>query len=254
MWGFFLRHCQYLLVNIDSSESLSQKLTKSAILVSDTALAAYGSQCHAIRPALTEILKRQRLRPKWHEIYLDLEDACWDLFLGDIPAQIDDGAHYERKIPTSSDVVAVSYLLRDSMDTDLNQKTPQKNAIKSLIRHAFQGNMHIGRADSGPHEENDDDYFCYGILDLLSQLTFRLRKRMRPTMFVECLKMVRAILGRKPQSTRQCLKATNLWNQVLECSNRDRCLYGNEDDRRAIAQWLMQHHTKGVEKADFSVL
>jgi hypothetical protein len=103
----------------------------------------------------------------------------------------------------------------------------------------------IGRAtdllqDAGPFEEHSD-YFLFGVLDLLYQMSFRIRKRARPACFVTFIKMVRLVLEQSQLlSPDVCLKATDLWNRLMLLSEKDHSMYGEEADRHAVGKLIKQ--------------
>lgn len=73
---------QYLVLSIDNSESFGRSVSGRAVLARDMpAGVGYHPQ---LQLWSLEAIQRQRTRPKWHDEYLHLEDACWALFVSDI--------------------------------------------------------------------------------------------------------------------------------------------------------------------------
>ena len=247
--AFLLKHCQYLLVSIDRSDSLSRKVARRAVIGFDAAMSAVGENYQDLRPALLQILKRQRDRPKWHDEYMQLEDACWCVFASDIRLR---AAHdHDIDIATLVEETATTtYLLRDSMEARLDTNRRKSGRFQEYLRHA------VGKAtqlvsDSGPYEEHGE-YLQYGILDLLTQLSIRIRKRSRRKCFEDFLRVVRMVLERSPKSAKPLhLKATDLWNRILDLGHKDGIVYGDEGDRDFIDSWINQNAPE-AENPQFS--
>jgi hypothetical protein len=246
--AFLIKHCQFVLVSIDSSESLARQIARKAIVGVNGTLAGFGSQYHEIMPAVASIIKRQRSRPKWHEEYTQLEDACWSVFASDIRMRRPD---YDTDIEAFIEEARLAtFLLRESLEAHLGR--PQKERkVKKLFRQA------MGRAtellqDAGPPEEHYE-YLIFAILDLLYQLSFRIRKRSRHLCFIDFVKMIRMVLERSPPSiARLYLKATDLWNRILLLGDKDNFVYGEDSDCHAIRKLIKQQREIEVEQYEFS--
>lgn len=245
---FLLIHCQYLLASIDSSETLTRRVGRRVIIAFDAAIAGVGGHYHNIRPALMEILKRKRSRPRWHEEYTDLEDSCWIVLASEVQAR----SAGDRELDIQAilgEAKTVTCLLEDIIDLRL-VKTQKGGQLKKVVGKAF-GMASELLQDSGPYEEHPE-YLPYGILDLIYQLCFRIRNRSRPECFGKFLKVIRMVLERSPLSVDLLhAKATDIWNHICELGRRDREEYGDDEDRDAITNWIRQHPDK-VERPENS--
>jgi hypothetical protein len=239
--AFLIKHCQFLLISIDSSASLARQLARRAIIGVDGALAGFGSQYQEIRPAVAKIIKRQRSRPKWHEEYTQLEDACWTVFASDIRMR---GLQSDVDIETLIDEARLTTsVLCDSFEA---YHIPKQSKLNAFIRQT-KGRATELLQESGPFEEHSE-YMRYGILDLLYQLSFRIRKRARRACFIDILKVIRRILEQSEPSIAELhLKAIDLWNRVILLGEKDRCVYGTDEDCHAIGKWIKSHVKVGID-------
>ena len=120
-------------------------------------------------------------------------------------------------------------ILRESIETHSN---PQRHEPRKHYK-LMKGSKSV---KDTPDEFAD---LQYGILDLLYQLSFRMRKRSRAKCFLEHVKLIRFILDRCSRVVQ--LKATDLWNRILELGGQDNIAYGEEDDRDVIHRWTHEH-------------
>lgn len=232
--AYLLKHCQYLLVSIDGSDSFARKVSKRAIILLDTAVAGAGQQYQELRPGLLRILKRQRDRPKWHHELVRLEDGCSGVFAGDL--RLRDSSPSEILV---DEAISAIDLLAESME--YHYQNPQhEGRVTNHMRRLIGIATNVVNS-SGPYEENCD-HLRYGILDLLGQLAIRIPKASRCICFDEMLRIVRMVLERSPRSSKSLyLKATDLWNRILDFGQKDDLAYGIEEDRQAIFDWINQH-------------
>jgi hypothetical protein len=246
--AFLIKHCQYLLVSIDDSESFAKKVARRAVLGLEGAATGLGHHYTDTKHKALEIAKRNRLRPRWHDEFIQLEDACWTVIAGDI--RIHESGDFENDIAAIVDEeMMVTHLLRDGIETHLDDHQTQPSKFSSLVRHTLGRSTHYLQ-QAGPYEEHDE-YFCYGILDLIYQLSFRIRKRSRRRCFSEFLKVALRILEERKSSPCLCLKATDIWNRIAEIGDKDRLVYGDVEDRDAINRWINQYGIN-AEKSEFS--
>jgi hypothetical protein len=234
--SFLVNHCQGLLVSVDSSDSFSRKISKRAIVFFDTAVSGASGQYQDLRPGLVQLLKRQRDRPKWHEEFVRLEDACSGVFAGEIRF------HGTYDISALVDeAIAATIVLEESMEFHC-QGRRQGPGVTDRVRKVM-GIATEAVSDSGAYEEHGE-YLRYGILDLLSLLLVRTRKRSRVDCFQGVLRIVRMVLERSPKSANMLhLKATDLWNRILDLGVKDEETYGDPEDRYAILDWVRQNPT-----------
>jgi hypothetical protein len=243
--NFLLIHCQYLLLSIDSSESLSQKIAKRAVDGFDIAMMGLARSFHNIRPTVMEIIKRKRTRGKWHDTFLELEDACWMVVCGDIQSLSPAGSRDSGIDAVLEEASIATDLLMDNMT--FHSSRPRKSGLVTRLvkRAAIRTSEAV--QESGPAEEHEE-YLRYGILDLVYQLSFRIRQRSREECFKTFLKIVRMVLERSPSSVNLSstdadlyLKATDLWNRICEVGSVDGVDYGEDEDRVGISIWTGKH-------------
>jgi hypothetical protein len=60
---FLIKHCQYLVLSIDESDSLGTKLGKKAVIGFDLAMAILAKEVQDVRPGASQLLKHKRSRP-----------------------------------------------------------------------------------------------------------------------------------------------------------------------------------------------
>src|SRR5438045_1582759 len=57
---FLVKHCQYLLLSIDGTDSLSRKIARRVTIGFDAAVSGVSHSFQNLRPAAVELIKRQR--------------------------------------------------------------------------------------------------------------------------------------------------------------------------------------------------
>jgi hypothetical protein len=224
--AFLLKHCFCLLQSIDSTDCLDRAVARRAILAFDGTVPSFQAPSYqALRSRTLEAFKRQMLRLKWHEEYLLLEDACWSIFGGDVRGHSSKDTDIQI---LQAEALAATGILRESIETHVSPQRQESRRIKF---------MRNSKSAQDVYDEFTDLH--YGILDLLYQLSFRMRKRSRAKCFLENVKLIRYILEQCSPVLRP--KATDLWNRILELGDQDRLAYGEEDDRHAIHRWINEH-------------
>jgi len=124
------------------------------------------------------------------------------------------------------------------MESHLARQRRSRGKLHRFVK-SMVGNLTNLVAQRGPYEEHAE-YLHYGILDLLYQLSFRLRRRARQQCFLDYVKVIRMVLERSSIPILHW-KATDLWNRILLLGEKDDTCYGNEADREAIAYWSREH-------------
>ena len=246
--AFLIQHCQYLLVSIEDDESLSKAVVKKLGLAFDAGLSAWGSQLVDAKRNVRDIAKRQRSRPKWHDEYMRLEDTSFAMYVRSLGLEV--------KLPTMNteieeaddDELKGALLLRDSMEDTLIEEP------KKLYTFLRKFNTGLGRVsqvlfECGSYEENAE-YFRYGVLDLMYQLSYRIRAREQ--CFPEFVGIVKLVLERShPSATLLHRKAIDLYRRINELGREDNTIYGANEDRRKIESWKSQHHDEVETPAFF---
>jgi len=233
--AFLLTHCQSLLVSIDSSDSLAKRVSRKFILAVDGALAGFGEQYQDVRKIGLQLAKRKRCQPAWHPEFLQMDDVCYAIFARDIHLR---GMSASEMGSLLDDEAEASELLYNSLE-----EHSQCLALGGRVRGALKkvtGMITQTVQNSGPYEESAD-YFQYGILDLMYQLSFRIRRQSRKPCFEAFVSAVRLSLD-KAHSSAWSLhrKAVDLWNHVNEVGEYDYVLYGKPEDREFVDRWIRQ--------------
>jgi hypothetical protein len=232
--AFLLKHCQYLLASIESSGSFSKQVSKRAIHGFDLSMTR-------VSKPMVPVIKLQRSRPKWHDEYMVLEDICWSVFAGNIRAR--DFRDDDAITALVDEAIETTNLLRDTMEIHLPEPR-KKTTVRNVFRRSAATALHID-TDSAPFEEKSE-YLRYGILDLMYQLSFRIRSRSQRKCLPEFFKVVRLVLERSPpNATLFHAKATDLWNRFLEFGSKQ---YGDVEDLEAIKRWIDQNYEKAESK------
>lgn len=243
---FLLKHCEYLLLSLDSNESLGQRLARRVIVGLDFTAHESGDQFQSIRSQVLEPTQRQKLRPPWHDEYIHLEDVCYAIFASDLRM---DGERGEHLLAVHlEDVPSVAAILGKTMEAYLSPNRPDAGKLQRLVRNTFGRQL----ADGG-QDEGNEDCLSYGVLDLAYELSFRIRHRSRSRYLVELTRIVKISLERsRPSASHLHRKATDTWNRILELTEKDSVLYGNNEDREAVVRWISEHGDNHREGAEYS--
>jgi hypothetical protein len=237
MWDakITLKHCQYLLLGMNDSFTVRDRVFKKAGLVIRGILQGYGNQYVDAKGTLDEILQRQREREPWHEEYMKLEVQYLGTFAhagGDV-------------IRKGQKETAVVIDLRDALERELSQNaTKHSSAVnRGFRRFAHKLGQHWQAA--GPYEENDH-YFEYLLLALMYKASFYLKSRL--TCFGEMVGAIQSVLKWSHESADLLhLKATDLYERIDDLGRQDRAPYIKEEQRRTIEHWI-NTHPKSAEK------
>ena len=221
--SFLLTHCRYLLMSINDSRSLSSDAVRIAIFSfsGETANENHPSEDQRSKP------------PSWHARYCDLDDL---------------GLRVARQLQIGSDgidEIGDGGLLRACM---LLRKGVEETLQRIVDEEHERYMLHAARADSISQNisEGEKQYLSYGILDLLYQLTFRVKKRSSPRWFGNFISTVRLVLENAPNPEHFLhRKAVDLWNRIREAETKDHLVYGNAEDRVWILHWINQNWGKG---------
>jgi hypothetical protein len=235
--AFLLNHCKSLLLSIDNSGSLGRIVARRAMLAIDDMNNGHRQPYQDLIFEATGILSRHRSRPKWHDEYVYLEDACRSLFARDLrlSSSRDRDADIEALL---EEAAAATHILRSAIEVHLPQRRQQSKV--SVILQKTVGSK-APTQETGTHDEQTDR-FLYGVLDLLYQLSFHCRKRSRVKCFLEYVRVIRIVLERSRSSTLILrAKASDLWNRLMDLGDEDGLRYGEEEDRQSIHCWIMQH-------------
>jgi hypothetical protein len=230
--AFQIQHALNSIIMIDSTDSFRRQLANRAMIGVDAALAGVGGQYDRLRPAVLEVIKRKRNRAKWHVAFVELEDACWCCFARDIRVRTNNASDIDIESLISEAHETSDYLAQIMQQTLPELKKP------GMARNVFRRG--VGKTtemcmDSGPFQEHDE-YLQFGILDLLYQLSFRIRKRARDDCFNIMLSVIRLVLEKAPSKSvgGLWLKASDLHNRISFLAQKEDKAYGEHADWKAI--------------------
>jgi hypothetical protein len=155
---FFLKHCQYLLIALDTNEVediglVLQGAVKDAL---QGALRGYVNQYVATKAVLKDVMKR---RPTWHHEYLQVEEACFSTFETALSAKV--GILCGNEVAASGELETAK-IMRDTLKEHLISIEDRSKG--GLQRPTWSK---IINSSAGPYEESTE-YFAYGILDYVS--------------------------------------------------------------------------------------
>lgn len=247
--AFLIQHCQYLLISIEDSDSLGTTVAKRVFLGVDAALNAYGNQFVDAKQNVRDIAKYQRSRPKWHDEFMRLEDTCFCMYarkIGLDAGQTNLIAEDNTEISTEEQNAVL--ILRDSLEDVLIVEPKRMYTFMEAFQRGWGKASQIAFA-SGSYEENGE-YFKYGVLDLMYQLSYRLQAR--KICFPEFIGVIKLILERSHKSANSLhRKAIDLYRRINELGREDNFVYGNHQDRQLVDEWDSQHHDE-VEPSESS--
>jgi hypothetical protein len=231
--AFLLQHCQYLLTSINHSQTLVKNVGNRIRLAMGGVLSGYGNQFVDASMYAKELAKRQRSRPKWHDMYIHFEDLCWNIIAMDVGVET-----AEQRPDTEKQEKETALDFRDGFEDLLSKESSSWYNIAGAV-HKFVGKTTKLAQDAGPYEENAE-YLKYGMLDLLYHLTFRINNRqVCLEQFVWIIKTV--LLLAHPSATALHRKAFDLYNRINELGHEDHVEYGSLEDRAVIDQWGTAH-------------
>jgi hypothetical protein len=246
--GFLIKHCQHLLLSIDPTDSLGRLISRRGISTMDTHNSVSIEHETQLQTRSLEIHQCQRTRPQWHNEYMQIEDACTSVFASDI--RIRGSSNVEAIL---QETIALTRLLRDSLEVHLPRRQQPHSKLNKVMKRAVNVVANANLSSDATPNPQQVEYLHYGLMDLLYQLSFRCRKRSRVACFTECVQLIRLILERCPPSVGLHLKATDLWNRILDLGDIDHIVYGEQDDREAIDTWIGEH-LDATEARDYSTM
>ena len=222
------------------SDSLATSLARRATGFMDGALSGYGGQSVETKAILREITRIQRLVPKWHSEFVELEDLCFSLFAGGYKVWDgesngeagSDGPKYTAAQDEREITDRLCEVLEDTLvEGDVGE-------FYTLLRNLRKGFSKTTRYlfDSGVYEENSE-YYHYGIMDLMMQMTYHVKDR--GYCFKEFVRIVKTMLERShPKANALHRKGVDLYRRIHTEGEHDRVLYGREEDIAVIEIWI----------------
>ena len=233
--AFLIHRCQSLMSSINDVDTLTTALARRATGVMDGALSGYGGQWVDARMYLREITRIQRPAPKWHAEFVKLEDLCFSLFAGGYKVW-DGESTGENTSASSEDEREITDRLCNVLEETLVEG--DVGEFYTLLRTLRSG---FGKAtrllfDSGVYEENSE-YFHYGIMDLMMQMTYHVKDR--GYCFKEFVRIVRTTLERSHTKANSLhRKAIDLYRKIISEGDHDKVRYGQDEDVAAIRTWI----------------
>ena len=226
--AFRLKHCHYLLFGIEDYSNLGEsdiELSKGS---------EYGNQSTNAKDNLFTLINHQRSREKWHEVYMELEEKCFDaLAMG-----IDEYQTTVLQVVKRIEVDTIVYM-RTKLEDELTREGHSTHG--RAVRQMF-------RTITKPYEENAQ-FFKYGILDLMYHSSFWVHNR--AGCFEEMVGAIQLVLHRSHRSaTLLHRKAVDLYHWINELGREDCTVYGRLEERNSIEEWISRN--KDVEALEDS--
>src|SRR5271156_957595 len=232
--AFVLKHVQYLLIAMQDAYSLldhvKEKGTLAVLAGIGIAGASHNHEGGAAIKNTLELARIKRLRPKWHDDYLLQLKNFIEIF----------------DLHGSGEVVSVEELNKKELNavTELRKCLEQRTSMgmPNVPRFRKLFNRMAGEASkqllqAGPYEESEE-YFLYGLLDLLYQSTFRIENR--SACFHEIIGAIYTILEHTPEyAERLHRKAIDVYRRIMGLGD-----YGNKEECAAIEKWMKLHSGK----------
>ena len=238
---FLLKHCQYILLSIKDTYTAGDRVAETGALLIQGTLQGYGSQWADAKDTLETIMRTQRSREPWHEVYLKLEAMCFKSLVPGLDSEIDG----ENVIEQAEKELKTVTELRNQFERGLSEKTDRLPSIVKTGLKILRQRLH----KSGPYEKHLY-YFEYGLLDLMYRLSFHVQARSK--CFIEMIGAVRsALIWSHPDVAFFHRKATDLYHRINEIGTEVGVIYGEGSDRRLIDKWILDHDTE-VEKPSHS--
>ena len=236
--AFLLQHCQYILTSIEDSYSLAKTAASKVLMLIDGTLNGYGGQYTEARRLGREVARRHRTRSKWHDAYMRLEDLCFAIYARGVGIESEPAVARDELAELESEEKETSLDLRDALEDELiNEPGSHYTLVKGMKR--LVGQTTQIAMESGPYEENAE-YFKYGILDLMSELCYRIRNR--SPCFEEFVAILRLALQNSHKSANLIhRKVIDIYQKILEFAENDGVIYGKLEDCSAIDEWMGRH-------------
>ena len=235
--AFLLQHCQYILLSIEDSYSLAKTAASKVLKLIDGTLSAYGGQYVDARRYGRDALRRQRTRPKWHESFMELEDLCFAIYARGVGVEIEFASSRD-EAELHSEELGAATKLRDNLDDQLFDESRNHPSLTK----AWNGL--VGRTtqitfESGPYEENGE-YFKYGILDLMYELSFRVKNR------AACFEQFVGVLKSGLENSHRSSNPTNrkiidIYQRIRTLGDDNGVIYGKIEERAAIEAWMRRN-------------
>lgn len=138
----------------------------------------------------------------------------------------------------NGDLVQTAIDFREAFQREIAKKFNRSPKVVKKVKHFGRWVGMVAMQD-GPFEENDE-YFEYGILDLMYDFSFRVAKTARPQCFEEIITAVRDTLENSTAGLLR-VKAIDLHRKIIEIGRDDRVEYGYKDDYEIIEKWVEDH-------------
>jgi hypothetical protein len=167
-----------------------------------------------------------------------LEDLCFAIYARGVGIESEPAVARDELAELESEERETSLDLRDALEDELiNEPGSHYTLVKGMKR--LIGETTQIAMESGPYEENAE-YFKYGILDLMSELCYRIRNR--SPCFEEFVGILRLALQNSHKSANLIhRKVIDIYQKILEFAENDGVIYGKLEDRTAIDEWMGSH-------------
>lgn len=230
--AFYLKHCHYLLISIEDSHNLTERPIDHIRALSDRSLNGYANQWVSAKENLFTLICHQRSRGKWHELYMELEEKCFDAYA----MGIDENESAVLEVVKRIEVETIVYI-RTKLEDELTRDgyTAHSHGVRQMFR-TVVGQAGRQIVPAGLNEESAE-YFKYGILDLMYQCSFWVHNRVG--CFEEMIGAIHLVLERSHRSGNLLhRKAVDLYHRINELGIEDHKVYGRLEERESIEDWI----------------
>jgi hypothetical protein len=144
---------------------------------------------------------------------------------------------------SQSEVREIGLRLCDALEDMLVDDPGKFYSLLGLLQKGF-GKATQLLFDCGVYEENAE-YFQYGIIDLMHQMTFCIGPQ--ESYLKEFVRVIRLVLERShPEANSVQRKAVDLYRRIQNLETETEMHYGCEVDSVAIQKWI-RNHKKNIE-------
>lgn len=222
--AFLINHCQSLIFSINDLDIRTTSLARRATGIIDAGLSVYGGQWVKANRHLREMITRGV--PKWHAEFVKLEDLCFSLFAESYKLYYGESAG--ESIASPKDELEVIYRLCDVLEEMVVENDLQSGWGRGVY----------------------DQYFHFGVMDLMMQMTYHVKDRRY--CFKEFVHVVKTTLeGSHPKANPLHRKAVDLYRKIIRQGELDKVRYGGDKDIAAIRTWIKANEAY-IEKQDES--
>ena len=226
--AFQLIHCQSLFLSLPDGQSPLQRLGERTLGAAEAAAHIYSGQYVNGKDTILKLIRFRRSRPEWHSEYLIFNNLGFNILCFAMSTK--------STIDTPNEVIFETVRkIRDRLGTELGKEKESPKTSK-LRKMGCEFTRKVNAM--GPYEEHDD-YFSFGLVELLWQLCFIIPDCDKT--FGEVLGAVYTILDR---SSLECLrqKAIQIYftTKFLGEERKRNGSYGGAEAHEKVKSWLVK--------------